>query len=269
MKDPKKITTLDIKARKHAAGGGRLVTATAYDYSFARLFDPHVDILLVGDSLGMVIQGDTNTLSVTLADMIYHAKAVTRAARQAHVVVDMPFMTYQVSPEEALRNAGRLIMEGRAESVKVEGGVTIAHTVERLVESGIPVMGHIGLTPQSYHAMGGFKVQGKTDPAQQALIQDARALEDAGAYALVLEGMPAGLAKTITEEIKIPTIGIGAGKFCDGQVLVCHDLLGLNLEFEPKFVKRFGLLENGVREAIIQYAKEVREGTFPEDKHSF
>jgi 3-methyl-2-oxobutanoate hydroxymethyltransferase len=201
--------------------------------------------------------------------MIYHCRAVSRGIRHAHLVVDMPFMSYQVSKEEALRNAGRLLSQGFAEAVKVEGGKELAPTVEALVSAGIPVMGHIGLMPQSVHAMGGFKVQGKTEAAKERLLEDAIAIENEGAYAMVLEGMPASLAQIITERLKIPTIGIGAGKSCDGQVLVMQDLLGLNVDFKPKFVKRFGELGAAVRESIEKYGNEVRRGTFPDEEHSF
>ena len=265
--DTKKMTVTGISAAKLTKK--KLVVITAYDYSFAKLVDPLVDIILVGDSLGMVIQGESNTLSVRLEDMIYHSRAVAKGMSNAHLVVDMPFMSYQVSVEEALRNAGRLLSEGKAESVKMEGGATIAATVERLVDTGIPVMGHIGLTPQSVHAMGGYKIQGRTESAQSALVDDALALENAGAYAIVLEGIPAALAKTISERIKIPTIGIGAGIDCDGQVLVMQDLLGMNPDFRPRFVKNYAELANTVRGAVETYAKEVREGMFPGAEHSF
>jgi len=261
-----KITTPQIRALK---GQTKIVAVTAYDYTFARLADEHVDVLLVGDSLGMVFQGESTTLSVTMDQMVYHTKAVTRGARHAHVVADLPFMSYQVSPEEALRNAGRLIAEGAAEAVKLEGGVTMASTVEKIVAAGIPVMGHIGLTPQSVHALGGFKVQGKSASAREALLQDALALEDAGIYALVLEGIPASLAAMLTEKLQIPTIGIGAGTNCDGQVLVSTDLLGLNQGFKPKFLKQFAQMGDGVKEALQTYATEVREGVFPDASHSF
>lgn len=261
-----KITTPQIRALK---GQTKIIAVTAYDYTFARLADELVDVLLVGDSLGMVFQGESTTLSVTMDQMVYHTKAVTRGARHAHVVADLPFMSYQVSPEEALRNAGRLIAEGGAEAVKLEGGVAMAATVEKIVSAGIPVMGHIGLTPQSVHTLGGFKVQGKTASARESLQQDALALEDAGAYAIVLEGIPASLAAMLTEKLQIPTIGIGAGKNCDGQVLVSTDLLGLNQGFKPKFLKQFAQMGDGVKEALQTYATEVRDGVFPDASHSF
>ena len=261
-----KITTPQIRALK---GQTKIIAVTAYDYTFARLADELVDVLLVGDSLGMVFQGESTTLSVTMDQMVYHTKAVTRGARHAHVVADLPFMSYQVSPEGALRNAGRLIAEGGAEAVKLEGGVAMAATVEKIVSAGIPVMGHIGLTPQSVHTLGGFKVQGKTASARESLLQDALALEDAGAYAIVLEGIPASLAAMLTDKLQIPTIGIGAGKNCDGQVLVSTDLLGLNQGFKPKFLKQFAQMGDGVKEALQTYATEVRDGVFPDASHSF
>lgn len=267
MADARKLTVNDIRSRKNSAE--KLVVITAYDYTFARLIDDLVDIVLVGDSLGMVVQGNPNTLAVTMDDMVYHAKAVSHALRHAHLVVDMPFMSYQVGIEDAVRNAGRLLQEGRGESVKLEGGLAVAPIVSRLVELGIPVMGHVGLTPQSIHSMGGYKIQGKTQSARDAILADAVALENAGAYAIVLEGIPLPLAQAITDRVKIPTIGIGAGPHCDGQVLVNQDLLGLNPEFSPKFVKRFASLDSAVREAVKQYATEVQNGLFPEEKHSF
>ena len=261
-----KSTTLSIQSRK---GKEKLVAMTAYDYTFAKLMDELVDIVLVGDSLGMVVQGNRDTLQVTLDQMVYHTQAVSRGLRHAHLVADMPFMSYQVNSEAALTNAGRLLSEGRAEAVKLEGGVRIAETVERLVQSGIPVMGHIGLTPQSVHAMGGFKVQGKTASQRESLLQDAIALEDSGVYAIVLEGIPSDLAKQITERVKVPTIGIGAGRACDGQILVLQDVLGLNVDFTPHFVKQYANLAQSVRESLQCYAKEVREGAFPDEAHSF
>ena len=260
------LSTLDLAAKKNQT---KIVAVTAYDTLFARLVDPFVDIVLVGDSLGMVVQGNKDTLSVTLEQMIYHTRAVASSLTRAHLVADMPFLSYQVNEDEAVRNAGRLLSEGRAQSVKLEGGTSMAKTVERLVSVGIPVMGHIGLTPQSVHAMGGFKVQGKTTSARDSILQDALALEDAGAYSIVLEGIPAELAKEITERVKIPTIGIGAGIDCDGQVLVLPDLLGLNKEFKPKFVKHFANLAQATEEAVSEYAAEVREKKFPTKEHSF
>ncbi|MCC6751216.1 MAG: 3-methyl-2-oxobutanoate hydroxymethyltransferase [Deltaproteobacteria bacterium] len=248
----------------------RICMLTAYDATFARLLDDGgADVLLVGDSLGMVIKGEENTLGVTVDEVLYHTRAVTRGVRRAHVVADMPFMSYQTSLEEGLRNAGRLVKEGGAESVKIEGGRRHADLVARLSDVGIPVMGHIGLTPQSVHAMGGFKVQGRGIEEGRQLLQDALALEDAGAYALVLEGIPAELAKQITETLQIPTIGIGAGPHCDGQVLVSYDLLGLNDTFAPRFVKRYERLSDRVKTAVATYVTEVQQGAFPTAEHSF
>ncbi len=263
---PSKQTSATIRARK---GGEKIVAVTAYDCTFARLLDPFCDVLLVGDSLGMVVQGRPNTLGVTLEDVIYHTKAVGSTARQAHLVADLPFGSYQPSIRDAVKNAGRLLSEAGAEAVKLEGGAAMAETVVRLVSVGIPVMGHIGLTPQSVHAFGGFKVQGKSDAARASILHDALALEDAGAYSLVLEGIPSDLAAEITARIKIPTIGIGAGVDCDGQVLVMQDLLGLNPSFKPRFVKHFAAMASLVSEAVGQYADEVRSGRFPGEENSF
>lgn len=266
----KKITTLDIRSRKvDGTTQKKIAVMTAYDYSTAKLVDELLDVVLVGDSVGMVFQGEPTTLQVTVDQMVYHARAVAKALRHAHLVADMPFMSYQTGWKAAVTNAGRLLAEGRAESVKLEGGVRIAKTVEKLVATGIPVMGHIGLTPQSVHAFGGYRVQGKTDRTAHAIVQDAVALEDAGAYAVVLEGMPSELGETITRRLKIPTIGIGAGPACDGQVLVSHDLLGLFPDFKPKFAKRYAQLSEMVRAAVGEYVEEVRAGKFPDAEHSF
>jgi 3-methyl-2-oxobutanoate hydroxymethyltransferase len=250
--------------------GTRITMVTAYDATFARLFDDAgMDILLVGDSLGMVVQGQDSTLPVTVDEVIYHCRAVVRGTRRAHVVGDMPFLSWQVSPEQALTNAGRFLSEGGAQAVKLEGGVDAAPTIERIVHAGIPVMAHVGLTPQSVHAMGGFRVQGKTEEAAERVLADAKAVAEAGAYSLVLEGIPTDLAKRITDEVDIPTIGIGAGPHCDGQVLVCYDLLGLTPELKPKFVKRYAeFFEEGVA-AARRYRDEVRAGVFPSEEHSF
>jgi 3-methyl-2-oxobutanoate hydroxymethyltransferase len=231
--------------------------------------DGGADIVLVGDSLGMVVQGQPNTLAVTLDEMIYHSRAVARAVRRAHLVVDMPFMTFQVSAERALEAAGRLVKEGGAEAVKLEGGVAIAETVRRMAISGIPVMGHVGLTPQSLHALGGFRVQGKGEDAASKVLEDAKAIDQAGAYAIVLEAMPADLARRITETVTAPTIGIGAGPHCDGQVLVCYDFLGMFRDVEPKFVKRYEELGDVIVKATERYVADVQNGVFPEAKHSF
>lgn len=247
----------------------KLVMITAYDYSIARLMDDVADALLVGDSLGMVMMGLEDTLSVGMDHMIHHCAAVSRAARQALVVCDMPFMSYQVSPQQACENAGRLVREGRAQAVKLEGGACFAPHVEAIVRASIPVMGHIGLTPQSLHSLGGYRVQGKSAEAAQKMLDDARALEKAGAFALVLECVPSPLAARITKEIDIPTIGIGAGPDCDGQVLVWQDMLGLTQRLSPKFVKRFAPIGDAMRDAFTAYAEEVRTGTFPGPEHGY
>lgn len=258
-----------MKARDDRAGE-RIAMVTAYDSTFARMLDEGgADVLLVGDSLGMVVQGLDSTLPVTVDEMLYHTRAVARGARRALVVGDMPFMSYQVSPEEALRNAGRFLSEGGAHAVKLEGGEAMARTIARLVDVGIPVVGHIGLTPQSVHAMGGFKVQGKSEEDATRLLRDARAVANAGAFAIVLEGIPTELARTITESLEIPTIGIGAGVHCDGQVLVCYDFLGLTPELKPKFVKRYAELFSEGRDATARYVAEVKSGAFPDAAHSF
>jgi 3-methyl-2-oxobutanoate hydroxymethyltransferase len=243
---------------------------TAYDYPTARILDEAgVPIILVGDSLGMVILGYDSTLPVTMDDMVHHTKAVVRGSQRAHVVGDMPFMSYQASPEDALRNAGRLMQEAGAQSVKLEGGRSVAETVRRLVEAGIPVMGHIGLTPQSLHQFGGYKVQGKTPAAAVKLLNDARALEEAGAYAIVLETIPAVLARLITDRVSVPTIGIGAGPHCDGQVQVLHDMLGLYPDFAPKHAKQYAHLADEAGRAVREYMAEVAEGQFPTERESF
>ncbi len=258
-------TLRDMKAR-----GERITMLTGYDYTFARMLDASgVDAILVGDSLGMVIQGNANTLPVTLDEMVYHCRAVARGVRHAHMIGDMPFLSYQTSVEEAIKSAGRLVKEGGVEAVKLEGGEDFAPTVRALVRCGIPVMAHIGLTPQWVHAMGGFKIQGRDAEAAKRLRRAAAALEEAGAYAVVLEGIPLELAREITEERKIPTIGIGAGPHCDGQVLVLYDLLGLCDEIRPKFVRRYEEFGERGRAAIERYVHEVREGEFPTREHSF
>ena len=243
---------------------------TAYDYPISRILDEcGVDIILVGDSLGNVIMGLENTLPVTVADMLHHVKAVVQGRKQALVVADMPFMSYQISIEDAKRNAGILMKEGGAEAVKVEGGENIEDVIRALTRIDIPVMGHIGLTPQSIHRMGGYKVQGKQEHQRQKLIADAMAVERAGAFAVVLEGLPVNLAQEITEMLKIPAIGIGAGVHCDGQVLVINDLLGLSGKFRPKFVKQYVLLEEIIKKAVNEYIDEVQTAKFPADEHCF
>ena len=256
--------------RKMKADGERITMVTAYDATMAKLVDKGgADAILVGDSLGMVIQGRDNTLAVSLDDIIYHTQAVVRGAQRAHVVADMPFMSYQADPTEALKNAGRLIKEGGAQSVKLEGGHSVAPMVERMVRAGIPVMGHVGLTPQSVHAMGGFKIQGRDRDNAERILADARAMEAAGCYSIVLEGVPVELARVITETLDIPTIGIGAGVACDGQVLVCYDLLGMFEDFVPKFVKQYAQMGTGIAEAVASFRQEVRDGTFPAEAHTF
>lgn len=263
-----KVTIHTLRQRK--AAGDRIAMLTCYDATFARLLDDSgVDILLVGDSLGMVVQGHGTTLPVSLDDMIYHVRAVARGARRAQIVGDMPFMTYQAGIDEALRHAGRLVKEGGAEAIKLEGGAQHVELVHRLTSAGIPVMGHLGLTPQSVHQLGGFKVQGKGDDAETQLLADAKALEQAGAYAIVLEAIPLEVAKVITENVTVPTIGIGAGPYCDGQVLVIYDMLGMNEEFKPRFVRRYENLALRIRTAVDEYVTEVREGSFPTEDESF
>ena len=243
---------------------------TAYDYTMAKIVDSAgVDMVLVGDSLGMVIQGLPDTLSVTLDDMIYHGRCVSRGLSTAHLTVDMPFMSYQVSPAQALESAGRLVKEGHAQSVKLEGGQRSAPAIAAIVEAGIPVVGHIGLTPQSVNALGGFKVQGRSDAAAEQLMADARAVQEAGAFCVVLEMVPASLAAEVSAALQIPTIGIGAGVDCDGQVLVCNDLLGFDPGFKPRFVKRYAELEQPMIRAVESYAREVKDGDFPTDDHAF
>jgi 3-methyl-2-oxobutanoate hydroxymethyltransferase len=250
--------------------GEPIVMLTAYDFTSARLAHAAgVDVILVGDSLGMTIQGHDTTLPVTLDHIIYHTQAVVRGAPDTLVVADLPFMTYQIRPEQALRNAGRVLQETGAQAVKLEGGARMAETIGRLVEAGVPVMGHIGLTPQSVHQLGGWRVQGRGADAAARLLDDARAVAEAGAFALVLELIPADLAARITEAIPIPTIGIGAGPHCDGQVQVFHDILGLLEDFQPKHAKRYAHLAPIIREAIARYAQEVRERAFPTPEHSF
>jgi 3-methyl-2-oxobutanoate hydroxymethyltransferase len=258
----------DLIAMK--AAGRRIAMLTCYDALFARLLEQaDTDVLLVGDSLHQVLGGHETTLGATLDEMIYHAAAVHRGAPRTLLFVDLPFLTYQVSVEEAIRNAGRVLQESGAHGVKLEGGRPMAATVRALVDRGIPVMGHLGLTPQSVHALGGYRVQGRETDAAARLLADARTLEEAGACSMVLELMPAELARQISESIAIPTIGIGAGPGCDGQVLVLHDMLGLNDAFSPKFLRRFAELGEAVRGAAREFAEEVRAGDYPGREHSF
>lgn len=243
---------------------------TAYDYSMAKIVnDAGIDSILVGDSLGMVVQGYESTLEVTMDDMVYHCRAVARGAENALIVGDMPFLSYHISVEEAVRNAGRLIQEGKAHAVKLEGGVEQVDTVTAIVKAQIPVMGHIGLTPQSVNLFGGFKVQGKDTAQAQKVIDDALALEAAGVFAIVLEGIPEKLATLITQKISVPTIGIGAGRYCDGQVLVIHDLLGMYSGQSPKFSKRYAALNETIKDSVTTYITEVKSVKFPEEKHTF
>ena len=263
----KRITAPIIRKRK---GGKKIVMLTAYDFTMASLLDESVDCMLVGDSLGCVVQGGETTLPVTLDEMIYHSRMVVRGAKSALVVGDLPFGTYQVGTEDAMRAAIRLVKEAGVGAVKLEGGVRVQETIKQLVLAGIPVMGHIGLTPQSFHAFGGHKVQGKTASAAESLLADARAIEASGAFAMVIEGVPADVAKQITEELTIPTIGIGAGAGCDGQVLVINDMVGLNQDKAPmRFNKEYCAVRDMIRGAAATFATEVREGSFPEEKHSY
>lgn len=264
----RKFTTISFRERK--AKGEPIVVVTAYDATMARLFDEAgVDALMVGDSLGMVIQGHETTLPVTLDEVVYHCRCVARARPHAHIIGDLPFLSYQASEEEAVRSAGRLLKEGYAESVKLEGGAPVAGAVRRIVDAGIPVMGHLGLTPQSVHQMGGFRVQGRSEEARRRLLEDARILVEAGVYALVLEGIPGPVAAEITALLPVPTIGIGAGAATDGQVLVGHDFLGLYRGLAPKFVRRFAELGDAVVAATKDYASAVRAREFPAAEHSF
>ena len=252
------------------AKGEKLSMLTAYDYSTAKLEDESgINGILVGDSLGNVVLGYEDTVSVTMEDMIHHGAAVARGAKNALVVVDMPFMSYEVTIEEAVRNAGRLMKEGRAGAVKLEGGVRVAEQIRAIVKAGIPVMGHIGLTPQSINVFGGFKVQGKSEEAARAVLADAKAVEEAGAFAVVIEAVPAALAQMITDAVSIPTIGIGAGAGCDGQILVYQDMLGMFSDFTPKFVKRYANVGEVMREAFANYAAEVASGAFPTEEHTY
>jgi 3-methyl-2-oxobutanoate hydroxymethyltransferase len=266
----RKTTAPDLSSRKARAGAAPIAMVTAYDYTMARLVDEAgVDAVLVGDSLGMVMQGLSNTLTVTLDEVCYHGRAVARGLSSAHLVGDMPFMSYQVSPIQAVESAGKMLKEGAFESVKLEGGLEVCEHVQRIVRAGIPVMGHVGLTPQSVHAFGGFKVQGRGDAAAERLVEGARALEEAGAYAIVLEAIPPDLAARVTAELEIPTIGIGAGRECDGQVLVCTDLLGLSRGHQPKFAKRFAELGDAAVVALRAYVAEVQAGQFPGPEHAY
>jgi 3-methyl-2-oxobutanoate hydroxymethyltransferase len=250
--------------------GEKISVLTAYDFPLARLMDQAgIDVILVGDSVGSVVAGYETTLPVTMQEMLYHTRAVARAAEQALIVSDMPFLSYQVDLAEARRNAGLLIKEGGAHAVKLEGGVHVAATIRAIVNMDVPVVGHIGLTPQSVHRMGGYRVQGRAEAQARQLLADARAVAEAGAFAMVLEGIPAALARQITEQSPIPTIGIGAGVDCDGQVLVIHDILGLCDKYSPKFVKRYADVSATILDGINDYIREVKSGVFPAEEHSF
>ncbi len=270
----RKVTAPELRGRKVRPGAPPIAPAiamvTAYDFTMARLVDEAgVDAVLVGDSLGMVVQGLSNTLTVTIEDVCYHGRAVSRGLSRAHLVGDLPFMSYQVSPAHALESAGKMIQHGAFESVKLEGGDEMAEHVRRIVRAGIPVMGHVGLTPQSVHAFGGFKVQGRGEYAARRILESARAIEEAGAYAIVLEAIPPDLAARVTAELDIPTIGIGAGPECDGQILVCTDLLGLTRGASPRFAKRFADLADVAVTALREYVAEVQGGSFPGPEHAY
>jgi 3-methyl-2-oxobutanoate hydroxymethyltransferase len=263
-----KITVQDFLKKK--AEKKKITLLTAYDYPFAKLVDEAgINAIIVGDSVGMVVQGLENTLPVTMDEMIYHTKMVSRAVKNALVIGDLPFMSYQVSIKDAVRNAGRFLKDAGASAVKLEGGAEVALHIKAMAKSDIPVMAHIGLTPQSIHRMGGYKVQGKTEESAKRLIEEAHIVEDAGAFSLLLEAIPMGLAKKITEELSIPTIGIGAGPYCDGQVLVLHDVIGLFERFLPKFAKRYANLRDEALNAIRVYKEEVEKGVFPTEEQSF
>ena len=262
------VTISDIKSMKEK--GQKIPMVTAYDYTSAKILeDAGIPILLVGDSLAQVVLGYDSTLPVTMDEMLHHTRAVARGAKQALIVGDMPFMSFQAEVPEALKNAGRFLKEGGCHAVKLEGGSSVAEKVRRMVDSGIPVMAHIGLTPQSVHQLGGYKVQGKTSAGAAQLLSDAQALEEAGAFSLVLECVPTPLARAITERLSIPTIGIGAGPYCDGQVQVFHDILGLFTDFVPKHARRYAHLADAMKEAMAGYINDVQEGTFPTAKEGY
>lgn len=263
-----KNTVITIQQAKE--NGEKLTMLTAYDYSTAKLIDEAgINMILVGDSLGMVMLGYEDTLSVTMEDMIHHTAAVARGTKNALLVADMPFMSYQTSVYDAVVNAGRLMKEGRAQAVKLEGGNEVAEHIRAITNASIPVVGHLGLTPQSVNVFGGFKVQGKTEAAAKKLLEDALAIEEAGAVAMVLEGVPAKLAELISKKVKIPTIGIGAGAGCDGQVLVYQDMLAMFSDFKPKFVKHFAQIGEQMKAAFAKYTEEVKSGAFPAEEHTF
>lgn len=264
----KKITILDLQKMK--GNCEKITMLTCYDYPTARIMDEcGIDVLLVGDSVGVTVSGYDNTLPVTMEEMVYHSRAVARAKPKSLLVADMPFLSYQTDLRDARLNAGRLIRDGGAEAVKLEGGENMADCIKAIVDMDVPVMAHIGLTPQSIHRMGGYRVQGKSESAGEKLLADAIAVQNAGAFSVVLEGIPRNLGRMITSELSIPTIGIGAGDFCDGQVLVIHDILGLCEKYSPKFVKRYADVKTVISDAVSRYAAEVKAGDFPTEEHSF
>lgn len=264
----KKVTTSTF--RKFKKNNEKITMLTAYDYSTAKIIDEAgIDAILVGDSLGMVILGYEDTTRVTMDDMVHHTKAVTNGAKRALVVADMPFLSYHMGKEESVKNAGRLIQEGHAQAVKLEGGLEIIEDVKSIIRAGIPVMGHLGLTPQSIHNLGGYFIQGKTSEQAKELIKDAKALEDAGVFSIVLECVPAEIAELVTSKVSVPTIGIGAGNACDGQILVSNDMLGTYKDKMPSFVKKYGEIGDHMEKAISQYISEVKDSTFPDKDHSF
>lgn len=264
----KKITPPDLKKMKKQ--GEKITVLTAYDYTFALLMErANIDVLLVGDTLGMIVQGNEDTLPVTIEDIIYHTRAVKRASKRSMVVADMPFMSYQVTEEEAVRNAGRIMKESGADAVKLEGGIQAADAIDHMTSAGIPVMGHIGLGPQSSKALGGYKIQGKTSESIKQIIEDAKIIEEAGAFSMVIEAVPWKVAELISERVSIPTIGIGAGPHCDGQVLVFADMLGLFTAFQPHFVRRFTNMAETSVQAFEEYSKSVKDGSFPSIDESY
>lgn len=264
----KKMTVPALQQMKQR--GEKIAALTAYDFLLAALLDEAgIELMLVGDSGAMVFAGHVTTIPMTMDEMLYHTRVVRRGVRRALLVADMPFLSYQTSPEDAIRNAGRLLKEGGAEAVKVEGGEYLAETIARLTQAGIPTMGHLGLTPQSIHLFGGYRVQAKEEAAAEHLLHDAQILEQAGIFALVLEKIPATLARQVSEKLKIPTIGIGAGNECDGQILVTHDMLGLFEKFKPKFVRRYAELAGEIRQAVAHYVADVKETNFPNEKECF
>jgi 3-methyl-2-oxobutanoate hydroxymethyltransferase len=266
--EQRRTTIEDLRAMK--SRGEKITMVTAYDFPTARIADQAgVDAILVGDSLGNVVLGYENTLPVTMDDMVHHTRAAARARPRALFLADLPFLSYQASAEDAVRNAGRLVQEGGAQAVKLEGGRRVISSVRAILDASIPVMGHVGLTPQSVHAMSGYRVQGKDPEAAERLLEDARLLEEAGCFALVLEGVPLQVARRITDSLSIPTIGIGAGIHCDGQVLVFHDVLGINVEAPPKFLKMYAQIGTEMVDALQTFAREVREGRYPDENHSY